>query len=588
MRGTRAVAALLLGGLLALAPPAPAAAAPAASRPAAAQKGAPGAERSVSDLVRDADAAFAREDYAAARALYEEVVRRGAGAVHPLRRLALLQSWDGDLEASIASYRRALALAPDDLDLSLDLAKVLSWDNQLAESIRIYEAQRARHPDDPRVLLGLGQVLAWKGRYDGSDAIYRDMEERRLEPIQAHVGRARALAWRGDFDRAIDFYRDILKADPGNVEARLGIVQVHHWQGLDRSARAQAENLVVDHPENREAVRLREEIRQALRPRGDLDAYRLSDSDSNRVDTGTAAYTFMAEPQTSIRIAYSTYDAEFRCKGLAHCSGDPRAIAQDAGVGAPVDTVPGTRAEALVAGLTSRVIAPLNFHAQIAVVREEDFAGGARVFGAGGGYLRWQVGPRFAVGSNGGREALLDTAELTSRGLRVDTAEVRLEYRSRMPWLLTGSAGYGSYSDGNARRTAGASLEWRLRSGHPSVAGTFEARYRSFNDDKDNGYFDPLRYDSELLTVAVWDRYTRSRIFWRVEGTFGRQDFDSQGGAAPGAGQDDTVQAFYASLGVGLGPRASLEAFYSRSDYALQVATGFTSSRSGFAFRMRF
>jgi tetratricopeptide (TPR) repeat protein len=580
MNGARVAAALLLGGALALAA--------AGSWPAAAREGAPAADRSVADLVRDADAAFAREDYAGARALYEEAVRRGAEAVHPLRRLALLMSWDGDLDASIACYRRALALAPDDLDLSLELAKVLSWDNQLAESIRILEGQRVRHPDDPRVLLALAQVLAWKGRYDAADAIYRDMEERRLEAIQAHVGRARALAWKGDLDRAIEFYRDVLKADPGNVDARFGIVQVHHWQGLDRSASAQAENLVVDHPENREAVKLREEIRQALRPRGDLDAYRLSDSDSNRVDAGTAAYTFMAEPQTSVRIAYSDYDAEFRCKTLVRCSGDPQAIAQDAGVGAPVDTVPGTRAQALVAGVTSRVIAPINFHARIALVREEDFAGGARVFGAGGGYLRWQVGPRFAVGSNGGREALLDTAELASRGLRVDTAEVRLEYRFRTPWLLSGSAGYGSYSDGNARRTAGVSLEWRLRSRHPSVAGTFEARYRSFNDDTDHGYFDPLRYDSELLTVAVWDQYARSRIFWRVEGTLGRQDFDGRGGSAPGAGQDDTVQAFNGSLGVGLGSRASLEAFYSRSDYALQVATGFTSSRTGFALRMRF
>ena len=41
-------------------------------------------------------------------------------------------------------------------------------------------------------------------------------------------------------------------------------------------------------------------------------------------------------------------------------------------------------------------------------------------------------------------------------------------------------------------------------------------------------------------------------------------------------------------FGVGLGGGARLEAFYSRSDYALQVATGFTSTRSGLVFHMRF
>ena len=48
------------------------------------------------------------------------------------------------------------------------------------------------------------------------------------------------------------------------------------------------------------------------------------------------------------------------------------------------------------------------------------------------------------------------------------------------------------------------------------------------------------------------------------------------------------MAAEYVSFGVGFGTRASLEAFYSHSNYALQLATGFTSSRSGFALRFRF
>jgi tetratricopeptide (TPR) repeat protein len=548
--------------------------------PVAPARGAATEGEAIAGLVRAADAAFGREDYATARRLYEQAVGAGADAAHALRRLALLQSWDGDLRQAIASYRRALERAPGDLDLSLELAKVLAWKNDLRGAIRLYEDLRAAHPEDARVLLGLGQALGWKGRYEQADAVYRSMQDRRLEPIQAHVGRARLLAWQGRLDRALEFYRDALRADPGNLDARIGMAQAEHWQGFDRKAVQQIDAIVLDHPGSREALDLQREIHDSQRPRAQLDGYRLSDNDGNRVDAAIAAHTFMAEPQTSIRIAYGEYDATVRCESNLLCD--------DLGLAEPFSVEAGDSARTLEAGVVSRIIGPILFHARGGAAQEETFGGDRRTVGIGGGFLRWQVGPRLALFGTGGREAILDTAPLIDRGLRVDTAEVRMEFRFRPAWMLSAGAGYGSYSDRNARRSAGLSIEWRLPVVRPKVAATFEARFREFNEDTDHGYFDPLRYDSELLTVAISDRDRRDRIFWRIEGTYGRQDFTTGGGSGPGAGEDDTVQAVHAALGVGLGRRGSLEAFYSRSDYALQVATGFTSTRSGLVFRLRF
>jgi tetratricopeptide (TPR) repeat protein len=537
-------------------------------------------ERSFEELVRDADAAFTREDHPGARALYEQALRLDPKAIHPLRRLALLQSWSGELRSSIATYRRALTLLPGDFELSLGLARVLSWNHDLSESIRIYRELRQTAPADPRVLLGLGQALSWRGRYAEADAVYRDMEDRKIEPIQAHLGRARILGWQGRLDEALTFYRDVMRADPGNLEARVGLARVHHWQGLDRAALAQADNVVLDHPENAEAKELREAIRLSLHPRAELEASRSNDSDSNRVDGATATCTFMAEPQTSVRIAYSAYRAEFRCEDAGFCD-EP---------GLAVGEVVGTDAQVVTGGLTSRIVGPLTFHARAGAAREETFNGGTRLVAVGGGFLRWQVGPRFAMVGNGGREAMLDTAPLIDRGLRVDTADVRLEHRFRPAWLLSGGVGYGSYSDGNARQSAGAAIEWRLPRANPWIAATFDVRYRGFNVNKNNGYFDPLRYQSELLTMLIWDDHQDGRITWRVEGTYGRQDFDL--GLPPPSDDSaeahhDTVQAVSGTVAVGMGPRATLEAFYSRSDYALQVATGFVATRAGFTLRIR-
>ncbi len=530
------------------------------------------------NLVRQADAAFDRGDQAAARVLYGRAVGADEGGVHALRRLALIESWDGDLEQSIAHYRQALVLAPGDLDLTLELAKVLSWDDRLEESARLYADLKAAHPDEARVLTGLGRTLSWQGRYEEAEAIYVDMETRRIDPIQAHLGRANLRAWSGDMDGALEFYSDVLKADPGNLEARLGRTRVQHWLGFDRAASAQADTIVLDHPDDRDGRRLRQEIRDRLSPVAGLDGFRYSDTDSNRVEGATASALWFAEPQTSIRIGYTDYRAEFRCQDVLFCD-EP---------GIAVGNLVTTGARSLIGTMHSRVIGPLTVHGEVGVVEEESFDGEHRTLGVGGGSIRWQVGPRFAAIGSAWRQALLDTAVLIDRGIRVDSVEMRLEHRFKPRWVLSGAAGIGGYSDDNSRLSAGASVVWQpaIRVG---LSGTFDVAYRSFDEDLNNGYFDPLRFDSELLTVAVWDRYRDGAFYWRVEATYGRQDFESDAAAATGPGSDDAVQAFYASAGTTFGSRrVTLEAYYADSDYALQLATGFESSRAGVSFRYRF
>jgi tetratricopeptide (TPR) repeat protein len=581
------VAALLalLPGFAALAAPAaaagqevaPVSGAPPSTAGPAGGAGATPASSTFEELVRDADAAYRRDDYKEARRLYAAAVGIRPDALHPLRRLALLESWDGDLDDSIAHYEKALELAPRDFDLNLEHAKVLAWDGRYPESIACYEELRPGHPDDARVLLGLGQALGWAGRYADSDAVYRDMEARQIEPIQAHLGRARLLAWQGKLDEATDDYRDVLKAEPGNLDARIGLAQVNHWRGQDRQAQAQIDNIVVDHPESRDAKQVQQEIHDALRPTAGVEGFRFSDNESNRVDSATLSYAFQAEPQTSIRIVLSTYDASFRCDAATFCNAPGQAVGDELS----------DEARVLMAGLTSRVIAPITFHARLGATRETTLGDTDRTLLVGGGFIRWQVGPRFSVTGNASREALLDTAVLIDRGIRVDSADMRLEHRFQPEWLLFGAGGFGLYSDGNRRWTAAAGVQWSIRPARPRVTGTFSASYRSFDEDLDNGYFDPLRYDSELIVLSLGDEYRRGRWFWQAEGTFGRQAFSTGGGAAGDAGDNDRVQGIYLAAGTKFSPQVSLEAYYWRSDYALQLATGFTSTKSGFALRIR-
>jgi pentatricopeptide repeat protein len=543
---------------------------------AAQEQAAPGdpSGRPVAEILKDADAAFARQDYAAARALYEQAVRLQPDSAYALGRLARLQSWDNELDASVANYRRALALAPGDFDLRLGLAGVLASKRDYGEAIDLYLALQKTHPDDAGVLLGLGNALAATGRYAEAETIFKDMEDRRIEPVKAHAGRARLRGWQGNLDEAEHFWRDILRADPGNLDARIGMAYVHHWQGLDRTSREQAENILLDHPESQDAKDLKRTIERSLRPRGIADAWRYSDDESNRVDSATLSSTFMAEPQSAIRVAFSTFDASFRCEDPGLC--DEPGLASGDEVA--------THAQELTGMLTTRVIRPLTFNAHLGAIREESFDGGARVIGTLGGYLNWKVGPRFEVGTFGGRDAFLDSAPLIDRGILTTDANARLEYRFRPAWHLTGSAGAMSISDGNAQRTAGAAVEWRPPAAHPRVAGTFDVRYRAFNTDEDNGYFDPQRYDSELVIVALWDDERAGLLYWRLEATFGRQAYTESD-----VDHTDTVSGGQALFGINFADgKAAFEATYARSNYTLNVAPGLMHSRTACLFRLRF
>jgi len=504
-----------------------------------------------------------------------------AGAARRIAAAVLLAAGLASPVASMAAQAEPAAGPAAEPDISRPVADIVrEADQALARgdfetARRLYDEARRRQPDDPRVLLGLGRALSGAGRFDEADGVFLEMEMKKIDPIQARAGRARLRGRQGRLEEAAQFWRDVLRADPGNLDARIGLAWVNHWRGLDRTAYEQAGNIVLDHPESREAKELQAAIRLGLRPYADAEAFRFSDEDSNRVDGATLSVSFKAEPQTTIRIAYSTLNATFRCKDPVLC--------------AAAGLVPGSEADtgarSVSAGVTSRVVGPILFNARLGAVREETFDGGSRTLGTLGGYMRLEVRPRFAVGTSGGRDVLVDTAPLIDRGIRVDEANGRLDLRFGSVWLLSGTGGLASYSDGNARKTAGAALEWRSPRAHPRVSAVLEARWRAFNDDRDNGYFDPLRYDSELLTVAIGDDRQDGRCYWRLEGTYGRQAF-TLGAAAP---HDDTVQGGMALAGVHFAAgRAAFEASYARSEDALKVASGATHSRTAFSFRYRF
>jgi len=214
----------------------------------------------------EAEDAFNRGDFRAARALYDSALALDSLNPRALFRLATLDSWDGKLKRSLARFavlRRIEPLQPDEM---VSHARVLSWSGKIKWAAALYDsvlaidstrtdgiagrvrmvawggdlnrAERlwrealARHPDDPEILVGLGQTLEWQGEPDLAElyvARARQLapSDREARDLLSQVRAERRPLFRVTTDRANDIERNSFVALAGSVSALLRPA----WQG---------------------------------------------------------------------------------------------------------------------------------------------------------------------------------------------------------------------------------------------------------------------------------------------------------------------------------------------------------------------
>jgi hypothetical protein len=396
------------------------------------------------------------------------------------------------------------------------------------------------------------------------------MEKARIAPIQAHLGRARVKAAIGDHEQARLFYVDVNRADPRNVEARTGAVRESHALGLDRQALPQSDTLVLDHPDDPEALRLQREIHLSQRPQIEAAPMLQEDNGGNRLASMLLAGSFMAEPQTSVRVALTGNRTESESAPGFAGPGDPQ-----------LDTT------SLVAGVASHLIRPLSFEARAGAARQEDLDGDDRTFVMGDALLRWEARPTLTLVGTTSRRPLLDSAALVDWGIRLDTAALDVGWRFTPAWAVEGYGELGRYSDGNARQGLRAGIVWRTPWPRPTVTLAGVARLMRYNDDRDYGYLDPIRYDQEVFRMRLADQLDGGRFSWRVEGTWGRQAYDENDAPRSAvATLDSPIHGGSGSLTWRFADRYRLEAYHLRTNDALETAPGFPVRRSGLALKV--
>lgn len=398
----------------------------------------------------DADSAFGRGDYAAARAGYERIVARDSVNERALYRLAILDSWDGKLDRSLARFARLRGIDARDADIMVSQAQVLAWAGRTAASEALYDSVLARFPDR-------------------ADAL---------------AGRARALAWSGDLDRAEREWRAALERHPDSAELLIGLAQTLYWKGQPELAESYAVRARSLAPEDRTARDLERELRAALRPAVGSSVDGSTDSDMN--DVITQEGTLTTSLSASVR---GTLQAGWR-----HAT-DPQLSGRSFGGGGRVTASLGHGA-VLRAGLGARRIEGARWS-----VPDSAFSRTTLTAELGLGFHPARYAT-FGIGYS--RAPFDETAGLMRKDLTIDAVDWSFDVSPGPGWSVSGGGGGAWFSDANRRLSAVVAVLGRVARG--LQVGPF-ARIMGYRVSTNTGYFSPDRFAVvEARAVYVWQQ----------------------------------------------------------------------------------
>ena len=141
----------------------------------------------------------------------------------PLRYLAILQLHTRRAPMALQTLQQALSIAPDDALLHCDLGTAQSASGDIEAALASWRRACELDPAQPMPWFNLGRNLQQLGRTDEAIAALREATARAPDALPAKILLGDALVHAGRFDDATLQYRDVLRLHPACGDA---------WRGL--------------------------------------------------------------------------------------------------------------------------------------------------------------------------------------------------------------------------------------------------------------------------------------------------------------------------------------------------------------------
>jgi tetratricopeptide (TPR) repeat protein len=234
--------------------------------------------------------------------IYRERAARDPQDLVALEGMALLETRRGDYPDAIASYRRALQLAPHDHDARIGLARTMAFSGQYDAAQEGFQEVLKERPEDTDALEGLARVYMWSGRPSVALPIIQGLAARYpanhdyaldLARVDTHLQRypeARKILvsaltvrprdhdaqlqlayldlFEGRQRDALRRFNHLLKEDPSDVEALKGNARIGYYRGDLKYAHDLASKIVEDDPRDVSTLLLLANVDRALHNTG--------------------------------------------------------------------------------------------------------------------------------------------------------------------------------------------------------------------------------------------------------------------------------------------------------------------------------
>jgi tetratricopeptide (TPR) repeat protein len=184
--------------------------------------------------------------------LAEQLERDRAGGAAAVSRAARL--WDelSDEPRAVAAYRRALALAPRDLDLRRGLSQLYLRSGQLEESIEEQRALVKLAPDNPAIVIGLAKLLKEVGRSSDAQQVLDAAAKSAPRSLALHRALAELYAEWSDSARAQAELTLLARLDPDDP-VHLVALGGERFERGDREGALSIWNRLLERPSIRPA-----------------------------------------------------------------------------------------------------------------------------------------------------------------------------------------------------------------------------------------------------------------------------------------------------------------------------------------------
>ncbi len=196
-------------------------------------------EKSEDAFIKAAEAAADAGDLNSASAFYQRAAQLAPKDPKPLADLGALMAKTGSLPAAVEAYRAALARAPSDWRIELELGRLALRLDRPQDALSHFEAVKHAHPQ-AAAYNGIGVTEDLLGDHAAAQNAYKEgLKDTPDDPtLRNNLGLSQGLA--GDYTAAIATLSALTASPHATARYRLNLALIYGLAGQDDAAAAAA------------------------------------------------------------------------------------------------------------------------------------------------------------------------------------------------------------------------------------------------------------------------------------------------------------------------------------------------------------